>query len=172
MGSRALCSWPAPLGQRFPSSALTDDHQQAARKWHPSRDAFGGRSRGPVASSSNQTRARVLNVGIPLIFTFRHGAAYDGIHRDKSDKALSLINAARNIGASIVISVANNVPAQDRLWRTTFRISAPPQWRHSGLMQARASRLRSLRALIWSSLSARCGEGQLRQPHHLLLLNT
>jgi hypothetical protein len=29
---------------------------------------FGGRSRGPVASSSNQTRARVLNVGIPLIF--------------------------------------------------------------------------------------------------------
>jgi hypothetical protein len=60
-----------------------------------------------------------------LIFTFRHGAACDGIHRDKSDKALSLINAARHIGASIVISVANNVPARDRLWRTTFRISAP-----------------------------------------------
>jgi hypothetical protein len=38
---------------------------------------------------------------------------------------LSLINAARNIDASIGISVANNVLARDRLWSTTFRIPAP-----------------------------------------------
>ncbi|MGO9357459.1 MAG: DHA2 family efflux MFS transporter permease subunit [Xanthobacteraceae bacterium] len=53
-----------------------------------------------------------LNVGIPLIFIPVTVAAYDGIPHEKTDQASSLVNAARNIGGSIGISVANNVLAR------------------------------------------------------------
>ena len=52
-----------------------------------------------------------LTVGIPLIFIPVTVAAYEGIPREKTDQASSLVNAARNIGGSIGISLANNVLA-------------------------------------------------------------
>jgi len=52
-----------------------------------------------------------LTLGIPLIFIPVTVAAYEGIPHEKTDQASSLINAARNIGGSIGISVANNVLA-------------------------------------------------------------
>ena len=52
-----------------------------------------------------------LNAGIPLIFIPVTVAAYEGIPHEKTDQASSLINAARNIGGSIGISLANNVLA-------------------------------------------------------------
>ena len=54
----------------------------------------------------------LLGVGLPLIFIPILAASYDGIPPEKIDMASALINAARNTGGSIGISLANNV-----LWR-------------------------------------------------------
>ena len=52
-----------------------------------------------------------LGVGLPLIFIPIITASYDGIPPDKTDQASALMNAARNIGGSIGISLAVNVLA-------------------------------------------------------------
>jgi MFS transporter, DHA2 family, multidrug resistance protein len=52
-----------------------------------------------------------LSIGLPLIFVPIITASFDGVPRDKTDLASALINAARNIGGSIGISLANNVLA-------------------------------------------------------------
>ena len=52
-----------------------------------------------------------LGVGLPLIFIPIITASYDGIPHDKTDQASALMNAARNIGGSIGISLAVNVLA-------------------------------------------------------------
>jgi MFS transporter, DHA2 family, multidrug resistance protein len=51
----------------------------------------------------------LLGVGLPLIFLPIMSASYDGIPRDKTDQASALINAARNTGGSIGISLVANV---------------------------------------------------------------
>jgi DHA2 family multidrug resistance protein len=53
----------------------------------------------------------LLGVGLPLIFLSITTASYNGIPRDKTDQASALINAARNIGASIGVSLVSNVLA-------------------------------------------------------------
>jgi MFS transporter, DHA2 family, multidrug resistance protein len=53
----------------------------------------------------------ILGVGLPLIFIPIMTASYDGIPPDKTDQASALINAARNTGGSIGISLASNVLA-------------------------------------------------------------
>ena len=53
----------------------------------------------------------LLGVGLPLIFIPIMTASYDGIPPDKTDQASALINAARNIGGSIGVSLAVNVLA-------------------------------------------------------------
>jgi Major Facilitator Superfamily len=53
----------------------------------------------------------LVSVGVPLIFIPITVAAYDGIARDKTDQASAMVNAARNVGGSIGISVVNNVLA-------------------------------------------------------------
>ncbi|HET6235916.1 MAG TPA: DHA2 family efflux MFS transporter permease subunit [Acetobacteraceae bacterium] len=58
-------------------------------------------------------RSRMLfGVGFPLIFVSITAASYDGIPPDKTGQASALINAARNTGGSIGISLISNV-----LWR-------------------------------------------------------
>ncbi|HEY2531767.1 MAG TPA: DHA2 family efflux MFS transporter permease subunit, partial [Xanthobacteraceae bacterium] len=52
-----------------------------------------------------------LGVGLPLIFLPVLSASYDGIPPGKTDLASALMNAARNTGGSIGISLANNVLA-------------------------------------------------------------
>ena len=52
-----------------------------------------------------------LGVGLPLIFIPITTASYEGIPAGKTDLASALINAARNTGGSIGISLANNVLA-------------------------------------------------------------
>lgn len=57
-------------------------------------------------------RCRMLfGVGLPLIFVSITTASYDGIPSDKTDQASALINAARNTGGSIGISLVSNVLA-------------------------------------------------------------
>jgi MFS transporter, DHA2 family, multidrug resistance protein len=51
----------------------------------------------------------VLGVGLPLVFLPIMTASYDGIPPGKTDQASALLNAARNTGGSIGISLANNV---------------------------------------------------------------
>jgi DHA2 family multidrug resistance protein len=52
-----------------------------------------------------------LGIGLPLIFLPVLAASYDGIPPGKTDLASALMNAARNTGGSIGISLANNVLA-------------------------------------------------------------
>jgi MFS transporter, DHA2 family, multidrug resistance protein len=55
-------------------------------------------------------RARMLlGVGLPLIFVPIMAASYDGIPPSKTDQASALINAARNTGGSIGVSIVSNV---------------------------------------------------------------
>jgi DHA2 family multidrug resistance protein len=51
----------------------------------------------------------LLGVGLPLLFLPTLTASYDGVPFGKTDQASALPNAARNIGGSIGISLANNV---------------------------------------------------------------
>lgn len=51
----------------------------------------------------------LLGVGLPLIFVPILAASYDGIPPTKTDQASALINAARNTGGSIGISLVSNV---------------------------------------------------------------
>ena len=53
----------------------------------------------------------LLGLGLPLIFLPIITASYDGIPRDKTDQASALINAARNIGGSIGVSLVSNLLA-------------------------------------------------------------
>src|SRR5262249_53897079 len=53
----------------------------------------------------------LLSVGLPLIFVPILAASGDGIPPEKTNQASALINAARNTGGSIGISLANNVLA-------------------------------------------------------------
>jgi MFS transporter, DHA2 family, multidrug resistance protein len=55
-------------------------------------------------------RSRMLiGVGLPLIFVPIMAASYDGIPPTKTDQASALINAARNTGGSIGVSIVSNV---------------------------------------------------------------
>jgi DHA2 family multidrug resistance protein len=50
-----------------------------------------------------------LGIGLPLVFLPVITASYDGVPANKTDLASALMNAARNTGGSIGISLANNV---------------------------------------------------------------
>ncbi|HLG80329.1 MAG TPA: DHA2 family efflux MFS transporter permease subunit [Bradyrhizobium sp.] len=51
----------------------------------------------------------LLGIGLPLIFVPIMAASYDGIEPSKTDQASALINAARNTGGSIGVSIVSNV---------------------------------------------------------------
>jgi MFS transporter, DHA2 family, multidrug resistance protein len=51
----------------------------------------------------------VLGLGLPLIFVPIMAASYDGVPAAKTDQASALMNAARNTGGSIGISIVSNV---------------------------------------------------------------
>ncbi len=53
----------------------------------------------------------LLGVGLPLIFIPIMAASYDGIPPNRTDMASALVNAARNTGGSIGVSLASNVLA-------------------------------------------------------------
>ncbi len=50
----------------------------------------------------------LLGVGLPLIFLPIMTASYDGVPQGKTDQASALINAARNTGGSIGVSLVAN----------------------------------------------------------------
>ncbi len=61
----------------------------------------------------------LLGIGLPLIFVPIMAASYDGVPQAKTDQASALLNAARNTGGSIGVSLASNVLA----WREQFHQS-------------------------------------------------
>jgi DHA2 family multidrug resistance protein len=57
-------------------------------------------------------RARILTgAGLPLIFLSITATSYDGVPPEKTDQASAMMNAARNTGGSIGISIVSNVLA-------------------------------------------------------------
>ncbi len=75
----------------------------------------------------------LLGVGLPLIFVPIMTASYDGIPPQKTDQASAMINAARNTGGSIGISLFSNVLThreqfhQSRLIENAIPSSVPYQ---------------------------------------------
>ncbi|KAA0695548.1 MFS transporter [Neorhizobium sp. P12A] len=57
-----------------------------------------------------------IGLGLPLIFIAITAASYDGLRKDQTDQASAMINAARNIGGSIGVSIASNVLAHRQQW--------------------------------------------------------
>jgi MFS transporter, DHA2 family, multidrug resistance protein len=53
----------------------------------------------------------LLGIGLPLIFVPILAASYDGLSHHQTDQASALLNAARNTGGSIGVSLASNVLA-------------------------------------------------------------
>jgi len=53
----------------------------------------------------------LLGVGLPLIFIPIMTASYDGVPANKTDQASAIINAARNTGGSIGVSLGTNIIA-------------------------------------------------------------
>jgi DHA2 family multidrug resistance protein len=53
----------------------------------------------------------IIGVGLPLIFIPITAASYEGLPPTKTDQASALLNAARNTGGSIGVSLASNVLA-------------------------------------------------------------
>ena len=53
----------------------------------------------------------VIGAGLPLIFISITAASYDGLKPSQTDMASALLNAARNTGGSIGVSIASNVLA-------------------------------------------------------------
>ncbi len=53
----------------------------------------------------------LLSLGLPLIFIPIMAASYDGLRPNQTDQASALLNAARNTGGSIGVSLASNVLA-------------------------------------------------------------
>src|ERR1700732_4655311 len=51
----------------------------------------------------------LLGVGLPLIFVPIMAASYDGLAQSQTDQASALMNAARNTGSSIGVSIVSNV---------------------------------------------------------------
>jgi len=81
-------------------------------------------------------RTRIfLGIGLPLIFLPITAASYDGIPPEKTDQASALLNAARNTGGSIGISIAANVLANREQFHHSRLIEhvnpANPQYQHT-----------------------------------------
>ncbi len=53
----------------------------------------------------------IIGIGLPLIFIPITAASYEGVPPEKTDQASALLNAARNTGGSIGVSLASNVLA-------------------------------------------------------------
>ena len=62
----------------------------------------------------------LTSVGLPLVFVPIMAASYDGIPPHKTDQASALLNAARNTGGSMGVSLASNVLAH----RAQFHLSS------------------------------------------------
>jgi DHA2 family multidrug resistance protein len=58
----------------------------------------------------------ILGLGLPLIFIPITAASYGGLRPDQTDQASALINAARNTGGSVGVSIASNVLAHREQW--------------------------------------------------------
>jgi MFS transporter, DHA2 family, multidrug resistance protein len=75
----------------------------------------------------------LLGIGLPLIFLSITTASYDGIPPEKTDQASAFINAARNTGGSMGVSLASNVLAhreqfhQSRLVENVIPSNVPYQ---------------------------------------------
>ena len=77
----------------------------------------------------------ILGIGLPLIFLPIITASYDGIPPNRVDMASALINAARNMGGSIGVSLAANVLQHREQFHQSrlieHAIPSSPQYQHT-----------------------------------------
>jgi MFS transporter, DHA2 family, multidrug resistance protein len=77
----------------------------------------------------------LLGVGLPLIFIPMITASYEGIPPNRVDMASALINAARNIGGSVGVSLAANVLQHREQFHQSrlieHAIPSSPQYQHT-----------------------------------------
>ena len=78
----------------------------------------------------------LIGIGLPLIFMPIIAASYDGLEPGQTDMASALLNAARNTGGSIGVSLASNVLADRRAvppacWRRSPRPRRVPYQEHA-----------------------------------------
>jgi DHA2 family multidrug resistance protein len=79
-----------------------------------------------------------VGLGLPLIFIAITSASYDGLRPDQTDQASAMINAARNIGGSIGVSIATNVLAHRHQWHQNRLVEhvAPSEPAYNQSLQA------------------------------------
>ena len=113
----------------------------------------------------------LIGAGLPLIFIPITAASYDGLKPNQTDMASALLNAARNTGGSIGVSLASNVLAhrqqfhQSRLAEAAIPSSIPYQenvkqatqyFHGAGASAAEAKRRRSPGSASRSRSRRRC----------------
>jgi len=69
----------------------------------------------------------LLGAGLPLIFIPITAASYEGLRPDQTDLASALLNAARNTGGSMGVSLANNVLANREQFHQNRLVGELPQ---------------------------------------------
>jgi DHA2 family multidrug resistance protein len=81
-----------------------------------------------------------IGFGLPLIFIAITSASYFGLRPDQTDQASAMINAARNIGGSIGVSIASNVLAHRQQWHQNRLVEhvVPSEPAYHSTMQAAA----------------------------------
>jgi MFS transporter, DHA2 family, multidrug resistance protein len=79
----------------------------------------------------------LLGVGLPLVFLSITAASYDGVPPDKTDQASALINAARNTGGSIGVSIVSNVLAHREQFHQSRLVDSviPSSVQYKGTLQ-------------------------------------
>jgi DHA2 family multidrug resistance protein len=79
----------------------------------------------------------LLGVGLPLVFLSITAASYDGVPPDKTDQASALINAARNTGGSIGVSIVSNVLAHREQFHQSRLVESvmPSSAQYKGALQ-------------------------------------
>jgi len=79
----------------------------------------------------------LLSLGLPLIFVSITLASYDGIPPNKTDQASAMINAARNTGGSIGVSIVSNVLAHREQFHQSRLVESvlPPSVQYQTTLQ-------------------------------------
>ena len=79
----------------------------------------------------------LLSLGLPLIFVSITLASYDGIPPNRTDQASAMINAARNTGGSIGVSIVSNVLAHREQFHQSRLVESvlPPSVQYQTTLQ-------------------------------------
>lgn len=107
----------------------------------------------------------LLGVGLPLIFVPIMAASYDGIPPTKTDQASALINAARNTGGSIGVSIVSNVLTHREQFHQSrlVELVTPSSTQYQDIRSSTSSSVRAVRP-SWRTIRRSSGSGSKCRP--------